>query len=92
MNVTQQVSALPWSVGAKVKTGIYDANNGVVTLCDSMGEGKSDAVNAAFIAKACSAHPKLVEVLKAVRDLLQADRHIPLFLIEAALLEAGEPV
>jgi hypothetical protein len=93
MNTTTQHTQTPYeAAGGYIRTVRRSDDMRGLSVARMELSNPNREFDAAYIVKACNAHPKLVEVLKAVRNLIQTDRHIPLFLIEAALMEAGEPV
>jgi len=107
MNVTQQLSFMKdgtrvlgsgdWFVnnddaGSFCYSGIWQGGKVIALVLDEHSDSEVVKERGNLFVKAVNAHPKLVEVLKVIRELVEQDRHIPLVLVEAALLEAGEPV
>lgn len=63
-------SPTPWHTGHKVKRGVYDAQDRVVCLCDSMDEVplSVDVYNAARIVECVNGYA----AVRAERDLLRS--------------------
>lgn len=93
MNVTH--TPTPWSVGTRTHDNCptIAAHGLVVAMLMTGTEFQEEAdANAAFIVKAVNSHLWFVWALREMRDRLLRGEDIPLFLVEAALKEAGEPV
>jgi hypothetical protein len=90
---------LPWHLGLKQAERIVYDSNGWAVCNATVYHGKEDAEdckkNAAYIAHACNAYPKLVEALRKIKERTDGSRDFDAaaeaaYITSTVLAELGE--